>query len=142
MGEVVWGERTQDEMCISLVRFTPAPPTSTKFDCMRFTRQSKQDVTIMRWQGQGRRQTMSTASIRSTRGHPLPDEHGKYDLPWAQPLSTTFADYGCALDMGFTSGMISALMTATGGSFTSEANSTLTTTAAGAWLFVAISWTG
>jgi len=123
--EVVFGERTQDEMCISIVRFTPAPPTSTKFDCVSFTTQSKQEVTVMQWQGQGRRQTMSTASIRSTRGHPLPDEHGKYDLPWAQPLSTTFADYGCALDTGFPPKVNSALMT----------------TAAGTLFFVAIIWT-
>merc|ERR1712129_574205 len=67
--EVVWGERTQDEMCINLLRFTPAPPTSSQFNCASLTTESKQEVTFMG------RQTMSTALIRSTRGHPLPDEH-------------------------------------------------------------------
>jgi len=156
--EVVWGERTQDEMCIHLMMFTPAPPTSTEFDCISLTTQgvtvmpgqgqgslqnimpgqgqgSLQNImpgqgrgslqNIMPGQGRGSFQTMSTDLIRSTRGHPLPDEHGKYDLPWAQPLSTTFADYACALDTGFPP----------------KANSALMTTAAGALFLVAIIWT-
>jgi len=45
--EVVWGERTQDEMCINLLRFTPAPPTSSQFNCASLTTKSKQEVTVM-----------------------------------------------------------------------------------------------
>jgi hypothetical protein len=125
--EVVWGERTQDEMCINLLRFTPAPPTSSQFMCASLTTESKQEVTFMG------RQTMSTALIRSTRGHPLPDEHGKYDLPWAQPLSTTFAEYGCALGFPPKGNPPKANPP--------EANSALMTTAAGTLFFVATIWT-
>merc|ERR1712232_1196057 len=51
-------------------------------------------------------QVMSTAEIHRTRGYPVPDEHGNYDLPWGQPLSTQFADYECATSgtSGTTSG--------------------------------------
>merc|ERR1712032_831494 len=124
--EVVWGERTQDEMCINLLRFTPAPPTSSQFNCASLTTPSKQEVTFMG------RQTMSTDLIRSTRGHPLPDEHGKYDLPWAQPLSTTFAEYGCALGFPPKGNPPKANPP--------EANSALMTTAAGTLFFVATIW--
>merc|ERR1719223_883812 len=119
--------------------FTPSTTTSTEFDCISLTTQGVTVMpgqgrgslqNIMPGQGRGSFQTMSTDLIRSTRGHPLPDEHGKYDLPWAQPLSTTFADYGCALDTGFPQKANPP-----------NVNSALMTTAAGTLFFVSIIWT-
>eukprot|EP00931_Biecheleriopsis_adriatica_P042063 TRINITY_DN2396_c0_g1_i4.p1 TRINITY_DN2396_c0_g1~~TRINITY_DN2396_c0_g1_i4.p1 ORF type:complete len:646 (-),score=72.81 TRINITY_DN2396_c0_g1_i4:30-1967(-) len=96
--EIGWGERTQDEMCISLVKFVPAM-TGPGFVCA----QVKQLQVLMKGglggaqsqePGQQQRQVMSTEAIRS-RGYPLPDENGAYDLPWAGPLSSGYSDYWC-----------------------------------------------
>jgi hypothetical protein len=99
--EVIWGERTQDEMCLHVVKFTPAPTGQTSFVCARV----RQNTVLLKAglgedQGNTQPMMMDTAEIHSTRGYPVPDTHGKYDLPWGPPLSTTFADYKCAIGAG------------------------------------------
>jgi len=78
---VTWGEKTSDEMCISVLRFSPADPKKVEFACL--THGTK----IISNGGK----VMSTGTIT-----PIPDQKGNYDLPWAKPLSATFGDYGCS----------------------------------------------
>lgn len=90
--EVVWGDSTQDEMCIGIFAFSPA------LNSGRLTCVTRSTHTILLKPG-AQPQAMPTAMIHSERGFPLPDQEGTYDLPWGQPLSTTFADYGCAVGL-------------------------------------------
>lgn len=106
--EVVWGERTQDEMCLGLIKFYPAPPGQTDFGCVSVADR----VMLMVSEAMGQ-QTMPLSTIHSTRGYPVPDANGIYDLPWAQPLSTTFADYACAVSSALTSTSTSMLRAST-----------------------------
>jgi len=78
---VTWGVTTQDEMCISVLRFSPADPKKVEFACLT------QGTKII---SNGVVKAMSTGTIT-----PIPDQNGNYDLPWAKPLSATFEDYGC-----------------------------------------------
>jgi len=92
---VTWGERTQDEMCIGVIRFTPAPPSSAEFFCASVTGARGTSTAMLGAAGAGVPPFMPTGKIS-----PLADQHGTYDMPWAQPLSTRFADYGCAVALG------------------------------------------
>merc|ERR1712187_696951 len=90
---VTWGERTQDEMCISVLRFSPADPKKVDFACL--THGTK----II---SNGEVKAMSTGTIT-----PIPDQKGNYDLPWAKSLSATFEDYGCSRSTSIPSSSLS-----------------------------------
>lgn len=90
--EVLWGD-LDNEMCISLLMFSPAQNPG-QLTCL-----TTSGMTAMQNHVGEMLQVMPTAMIHSERGFPLPDENGTYDMPWAQPLSTTFADYGCAVGL-------------------------------------------
>ena len=124
--DVVWGERTQDEMCIGFVDFTPAPPSignqaicavvkgftvfqaeGSRDDLEDLIRSRSGDGGQSRLGGGqsplgGGARLMSQASLLADRGSPLPDENGAYDRPWGEPLDPRFADYsqnGCSIDL-------------------------------------------
>jgi len=79
---VTWGERTQDEMCISSLRFSPADPKNVALVCLT------QGAKIL---SNGEVKVMDIGTVT-----PIPDQNGDYDLPWGKPLSATFEDYGCS----------------------------------------------
>jgi hypothetical protein len=83
---VMWGERTQDEMCISVLKFSPADSKEAAFDCIT------QGTKIILFGGNKPKEFMSVGTIT-----PIPNQHGNYDLPWGMPLSATFEDYGCLI---------------------------------------------
>lgn len=91
--EVAWGDRSQDEMCIGMFTFSPSL-YSGHLPCLTMS-----PYTMFVMPG-AQPQVMPTAMIHSERGFPLPDQNGTYDMPWGQPLSQTFADYGCAVGLG------------------------------------------
>jgi len=102
--DVQWGERTQDEMCISVIGFTPAPPTATLFRCVGIQREPFGHMGIlMVFPSDGEMQMgyrYNQTEVNTNVAYPVPDSNGKYDLPWGKPLDPKFSDYECKVGKG------------------------------------------
>jgi hypothetical protein len=115
--DVRWGERTQDEMCISIINFNPAPERATTFHCLNVMRNGNHRG-IMTYSPAGGGRTgahyFDQAAIHATRGYPVADANGNYDVPWGIPIDPRYMDYGCkANNSNTSSGPISTKLVTT-----------------------------
>jgi hypothetical protein len=116
--DVRWGERTQDEMCIGVITFSPAPERATTFTCINMMMQNGMHRGVMTYsppQGNAKIvHTFDQTAIHATRGYPVPDADGKYDKPWGIPSDTRYMDYVCkANNSNISSGPVSTKLVTT-----------------------------